>query len=55
MQVIRLPPVNMSWITQVRILSALKDLDHQVGIGGLSENLFHMESTLLRPMRYTMS
>ena len=34
-QIIRLSPVSMSYIIQIRNISALKDLDPQVGIGDL--------------------
>ena len=43
MQLIRLPPEDMSYIIQIiqiiqiRDLPVLKDLDHQVGIDDLSE------------------
>ena len=36
-QVVRLPPGSMSYIVQIRDLSALKDLDYRVRIGDLSE------------------
>ena len=35
MQIVRLPRGNMSWIIQIRNLSPLKYLHHQVGIGDL--------------------
>ena len=39
MQIIRLPPGNyeLQQIVQIRHLSSLKDLDHAVEIGDLSE------------------
>ena len=37
MKMMRLPPGNMREIIQIRTLSTLKDLDHEVGIGDLSE------------------
>ena len=36
MEAIRLPPGNVSYIIQIRDLSALKDLQHEVGIDDLS-------------------
>ena len=37
MQVIQLPPGDMSYIIQIRNISALKDADHKVGIDDLSD------------------
>ena len=39
MQIMRLPSGNMTWIIQIRniSISALKDLDHQVGIEDLEQ------------------
>ena len=61
MQIIRLPPGNMSWIIQIRNLFALKVLDHEVRIDDLPDvcvkyftrrtdhDLDHLESNL--PLR----
>ena len=36
MQIVRLPPGNISQIMQIKSV-ALKDLDHRVGMGDLSD------------------
>ena len=46
MQITRLPHGNMSEIIQIRNISALKDLDHQVRIGDLSD-VWNLVSTLI--------
>ena len=46
-QIMRLPPDNMSWIIQIRNISARKDLDHQVEIGDLS-HVLHVTNARFR-------
>ena len=46
MQIMQLPPGNMSQIIQLRDLSALEGLDHQVGIDELCDVCFILNTVI---------